>query len=376
MKKHFGVVVSGGPAPGINSAIAAIVIEAANKGYRTIGLQNGFKDISLGVDGATIELTIDGVTPLAATGGSILGTSRFNPFREQAYVERMLSTLSAQGIDKLITIGGEGSAYLSYRLGKLDPSLKVLHIPKTIDNDLILPNNYPSFGFETARVAGTSVLRTLAIDAKTTNRWFVVTTMGRKSGALALGIGIAAAATLTLVPEEFESGTATPDAIADIILGSILKRIAAGKRFGVAVLAEGILDRLDLSALKELRDCPRDELGRIRYAEVELEDVIARILRKKIAARGLELNISTKDIGYELRCHDPIAFDLEYTRFLGYGAVEYLLKDYSGGMIVKDYDSLAFVPFEQMLDQQGGIASRALNLESDLYRVARSFMIR
>ena len=153
-KKSFGIVVSGGPAPGINCVISSVVIDAENMGYTVKGLKHGFKGISNHEPDAIVPLTTDMVTRVYNTGGSILGTSRHNPFTQKESKDDFLRTLHENDIDKLVVIGGEGSAYLSYWLAKNHPEIKVVHVPKTIDNDLILPNQYPSFGFETARYEG------------------------------------------------------------------------------------------------------------------------------------------------------------------------------------------------------------------------------
>lgn len=375
-RKAFGIVVSGGPAPGINSVISSSVIEATNRGYPVKGLVNGFHDLTHGKPGAVMNLTTDMVTTIYNKGGSILGTSRFNPLKEQKLLDQFLAGLAEHNIDKLIVIGGEGSAYLSLKLSQLHTNLSIVHVPKTIDNDLILPNNYPSFGFETALHAGTQIIEILREDAKTCRRWFITTTMGRKAGFLALGMGLAAGTTSAIIPEEFAGSSPTPEDVATLIFSSIRKRLAMGKNYGVIILAEGILDCLDASRSSALQSCVRDDMGRIRYSQVELGDVIIPPLKKQLKDGGLEVHIITKNIGYELRCCDPISFDVEYCKFLGYGAVQHVLNGNSGIMVTRDFDKLGFVALESMAGTNGVIRSRGVDLSSDLYRVARSFMIR
>lgn len=372
----FGIVVSGGPAPGINSVICSAVIEATNNHRRIYGLNNGFRDASIGAQNALTELTIDAIVPYANRGGSILGTSRYNPFNEPESEERFISTLNSKNIDKLIVIGGEGSAFLSHKLSLKFPNIKVGHVPKTIDNDLILPLHYPSFGFETARTAGMKILETLMLDAKTTQRWFLVTCFGRRAGFLALGLGLAAGTTLTLIPEEFTEHSKTPDEISEIIFQSIKHRYQNGKHYGVALLAEGLFDALDPDSSPVLSACPRDDLGRIRYAQIELSDVLLPPLIQKCRLAGIDVPISPKNIGYELRCEAPASFDVEYTKFLGWGAVKLLLEGRSGFLVTKNYDSLGFIPLSELANPDGSIRARSVDLSSDLYKVARSFMIR
>lgn len=376
-KKNFGIIVSGGPAPGINAVISSSVIEANNRGYGVKGLMNGFRGLSTGEPGAVVDLNMEKVSSIYNKGGSILGTSRYNPLKDHDAQGRFLDGLRQHDIDKLIVIGGEGSAYLSYHLSKLNTDIAIAHVPKTIDNDLILPNKYPSFGFETALYAGTRIVDTLREDAKTCRRWFLTTTMGRKAGFLALGIGLAAGATSTIIPEEFSGFAPTPSDIAGIIFSSITKRLAVGKNYGVIVLAEGVLDCLDPSLNDDLKGVTRDELGRIRYSQIELGDVLLPPLRTMLKQANIEdVHIITKNIGYELRCCQPVSFDIEYTKFLGFGVVQHLLEGYSGIMVTRDFDKLGFQYLSDMVGPDGLIASRKVDLSSDLYRVSRSFMIR
>ena len=372
----LGIIVSGGPAPGINTVIWSAVLEAGNRGVVTIGFLNGFRGACSLEPNSWTFLNAESVAEIETKGGSILGTSRFNPFDQPETKEAFLRTLKVHDVNKLIIIGGEGSAYVSHQISLNYPDVQVVHVPKTIDNDLILPNEYPSFGFETARSVGTSCLKTLRVDAKTTQRWFLVTSMGRKAGFLALGQGIASGSTMTIIPEEFAGRRPKAEEVADIIFQSMEKRALVGKHYGVAVLAEGILDVLDPEGDPILGNAPRDDLGRIRYSEIELGDVIMPHLRRMGHEHDLRLQITAKNIGYELRCADPMSFDVEYTMFLGYGAVKFLCEGGSGAMVVRDFDKLGYVSLKDLAQEDGSIRSRAVDLESDYYKVARSFMIR
>jgi 6-phosphofructokinase len=382
IKKHqssgaIGIVVSGGPAPGINGVISSTVYAAHARGIRVKGLKGGFRGIANGDNNAVIDLSPSSLSGgIYKTGGSILGTSRFNPLSQPKTQQTFIKTLADHNIDKLVIIGGEGSAWVSYHLSSTVPDIQVVHVPKTIDNDLILPNEYPSFGFETARYVGTNILHTLKVDARTSQRWFIVSSMGRKAGFLALGLGIASGATLTIIPEEFTGTRPTVDDIVDILLSSIKKRVAVGRPYGVAVIAEGVLDVVDPDSSELLRSIQRDELGRIRYNMLEIGDVIAPALRERCQQQSIDIKINTKNIGYELRCHEPVSFDIEYTTFLGYGAVRLLCEGYSGVMVTRDYDTLSYQNLHDMVGEDGNIKSRTVNLNSDLYQVALDFMTR
>lgn len=372
----IGIVVSGGPAPGINSVISSAVIAAFNLGYGTVGLNEGFRGVALKGADAVKDLSINEVSRIYKLGGSVIGTSRFNPFASPETTKNFEKALSEKEIDKLIVIGGEGSAYLSLQISKKYPNISVVHVPKTIDNDLDLPNDYPSFGFETARSVGTKIVDTLCVDAKTTQRWFLVTSMGRKAGFLALGLGLSSRATITLIPEEFEAGKATPENVADILFNSIKKRSEMGKNFGVAVMAEGLIDMLNPDSHPLLQGCPRDELGRIKHSELELGDLLTPLLKKRCDEEKIETVFYNKNLGYELRCADPTSFDIEYTTFLGLGAVSHLHDGQKGVMVIRDHDKIGSIPLSDMERGDGRIRSRKVNLDSDVYRVARMYMIR
>lgn len=373
MKKDtIGIIVSGGPAPGINNVIHACTLEASKKGFLLHGIIDGFKGICNG--NVPLILEPRQTALISNQGGSILGTSRFNPFLSKETEESFLNNLEKAHIQKLIVIGGEGSAYLSYNIAKKHPHIQVVHIPKTIDNDLYLPNNHPSFGFETARHVGSEIMTTLVMDARTCHRWFIATCMGRKAGFLSLGLGIASGATATLIPEEFPKGEVSLNELRQRVVAVIDERISKGKDYGVVILAEGIIDLLNSKDCAQLANCPRDAMGRIHYSDIEIGGLLVDSLRQYYASKN-KITINNKNIGYELRCHYPIPFDIEYTKFLGYCAVQYLLAGSTGVIVARDFDELKAIPLSDMIDSSGNIKSRRVDLNSDLYKVARGFMV-
>jgi 6-phosphofructokinase 1 len=214
-------------------------------------------------------------------------------------------------------------------------------------------------------------------DAKSTRRWYVVVAMGRKAGHLALGIGKAAGATLTIVAEEFSSRYVPFATICDIVEGTIVKRRAMGRHFGVAVLAEGLIDKLDPAELVELEDVERDEHGHVRFAEVDLARKVKAELHGRLSERDLRVTITNKNVGYELRCADPIPFDAEYCRDLGYGAVRFLVGGGSGAMVSVQGGRLVPIPFDDLVDPESGKTRvRLVDIDSEGFRVARAYMIR
>jgi 6-phosphofructokinase 1 len=294
--------------------------------------------------------------------------------------------LGELGLDALVTIGGDDTAFSASQLARAAGGrLKLAHVPKTIDNDLPLPGGMPTFGFQTARHVGVDLVSNLMTDAMTTKRWFVVVAMGRSAGHLALGIGKAAGATVTVIAEEFPGDQPIRlEHLVDIVEGSMLKRIAHGRPFGVAVLAEGIGLRLTEDDLaRAMPEIERDEHGHVRLAELELDRVMSKLLKERFRARGRKVTVEGKNIGYELRCAPPIPFDIEYTRDLGFGAVEYLKRafeddtDELGAMITLQEQHIVPLPFGSFNDPETGrVRVRTVDLESTSYRVACEYMIR
>ncbi|MFN3740444.1 MAG: 6-phosphofructokinase, partial [Thermodesulfovibrionales bacterium] len=290
-KGYFGIVIGGGPAPGINGVISSATIEAINEGYEVIGIKGGFKSLFNGDKGSIIKLTINDVSRIHTQGGSILGTSRDYPDRVKEKFKVLLRTLKELGIRYLITIGGEGTAFMANWIQKEAVGLSVAHVPKTIDNDIPLPGGMPTFGYETARHWGVEIVKNIMEDARTMERWYFVTTMGRHAGHLALGIGKSSGATITLIPEEFKERVVPLKMVSDILAGSIIKRLATKRTHGVAILAEGIAEKIDINELSKYEYLERDETGRIRLSEIQLGRVLKHEVKKTLNEYGIDVTI-------------------------------------------------------------------------------------
>lgn len=373
-----GILVGGGPAPGINSVISAATIRSIVGGCDVIGILDGFKWLMEGSQSHVTPLLTEEVSRIHFRGGSSLGTSRANPTKKPESLEHVLSTLVRLGVTRLITIGGDDTAYSALKLEeKAAGRLHVVHVPKTIDNDLDLPHGIPTFGFQTARHVGVEIVKNLMVDAHTTSRWYFVVTMGRKAGHLALGIGKAAGATLTLIPEEFRQRPVKLATVVDALATAIIKRASEGRFDGVAVLAEGLVEMLDPQDLGGLDHVERDEHGHIRLSEIDIGDVLKREVSRVLGGFGLTTTIVSKNVGYELRCADPIPFDMEYTRDLGYCAAQFLLDGGNAAMVSIQQGRFTPIPFKQMLDPATGRAKvRMVDVASESYQIARRYMIR
>ncbi|MBY0524446.1 MAG: 6-phosphofructokinase [Gemmataceae bacterium] len=386
----LALLVGGGPAPGINGVISSVTIEAINHGIEVIGLRDGFKWLAQGDSNHLVPLTIDGVTGIHLRGGSILGTSRANPTKSPEEMAHVLEVLRRLGVGALVSIGGDDTAYSASQVYlRGGGTIRVAHVPKTIDNDLPLPGSTPTFGFETARHVGVHIVRNLAEDARTTSRWYIIISMGRAAGHLALGIGKAAAATLTIIPEEFRGRPLALSELCDTILGAIVKRKSQDSHYGVVVLAEGLIESIGekglIAAMGDGRldrygKVVRDPHGHLRLGEIEFGRMMNDFLSEQLNAIGLKTTLIDKDLGYELRCADPIPFDAEYVRDLGYGAVKFLRSAAAasfGAIISFVGGRMVPLPFDQMINPNTGrMLPRKVDVDGEAYECSRRYMIR
>ncbi|MFN3651296.1 MAG: 6-phosphofructokinase [Armatimonadota bacterium] len=326
--KKIGVFVAGGPAAGINGVLKGIVQEAENSGLRVLGFLNGAHGL---VHGRFEHLTRARVENIQILGGSILGTSRHQLQPEAGDLTRILAHLERQGVEGLVSIGGEGTLQLADTLRRI--GVRIVHVPKTIDNDIAGVSQ--SFGFDTAVYEATRMLTAIKLDAEASGSWFVVEIMGRFTGHLALEAGLAAGCTRVLVPEE--GPIQFPD-----LLGFMKTRLHAGQNWGVILVAESAHFG-DGHVMREER------LGGIA-------EQLAVRLQEAVREENLPFKIRTSDLGYFLRCAEPTGYDRAYAAKLGVGAARYIQDPCRAGhMVVVEDDCLQSVPIERV----AGVLKRA-----------------
>jgi 6-phosphofructokinase len=374
--KRIGIVVGGGPAPGANGVISAVAIEAIRIGAVPIGFHDGFEWLAQRYTDEQHELTIDEVSRIHLDGGVLLGSSRKDVASNAESLENTLAALAKLRIDALVCVGGDDMVRSALAIAQRS-SIKVVQVPKSIDNDLWMPLPIATLGYETARHAGVDLVKSLMEDARTTGRWYLGVTMGRPTGHLTLGIGKAASATCTIIPEEFPDDIISLSDIVDIVEGSIIKRRAMGKSHGVVLLAEALVERFSPREIAELQDVDRDAQGNIRVTEIDLGRKVKNEVQMRLEQRGIKVTIVDKTIGYELRCAPPIPFDAEYARDLGYAAVMHLVAGGSGALITIQGGEFQPIPLEDVLDRATGKGRRrAVDVTTESYHVAREYMVR
>jgi ATP-dependent phosphofructokinase / diphosphate-dependent phosphofructokinase len=376
--KKLGILVGGGPAPGVNGAIAAVALAAHDRGGTPIGFHDGFEWLAQRYTDEQHELTVDEVSRVHLDGGCFLGTSRIDVTRDPQGLDNAVAALRKLEIEALVTIGGDDLVASSIAIEQRSAGeIKVVQIPKSIDNDLPLPAPLTTLGYETARHVGVEIVKNLMEDAKTTGRWYIGVTMGRPTGHLTLGIGAAASATCTIIPEEFSQGIISLADICDIVEGSVIKRLAMGKNYGVALLSEALSEHFSSEEVTELQTVDRDAQGHIRVAEIDLSRKVKSQVQTRLEKRGVKVTIVDKTIGYELRCAPPIPYDAEHARDLGYAAVNYLQSGGSNAMITMQNGEFKPVPFSEVVDQSTGQGRlRPVDIEAESYQVARDYMVR
>src|SRR5919206_2014507 len=353
--KRIGILVGGGPAPGTNGVISAVVIEARKAGCTPVGFHDGFQWLAERYTDEQHEMTVDEVSRIHLDGGVVLGTSRTDITRDRSTLENAVAPLHKLGIEALVTVGGDDLIRSAAAIERETAgAIRVALVPKSIDNDLWLPNSVATLGHETARHVGVELIKRLMEDAKTTGRWYLGVTMGRPTGHLTLGIGKAASATCTIIPEEFRSHRVSLADICRIVEGTIIKRRAMNRPHGVVLLSEALVERFDPEEVAELQDVDRDAQGNIRVAEIDLGRKVKSEVQARLEKRGIKATIVDKTIGYELRCAPPIPYDAEYARDLGYAAFNHLYRSGTGAVITLQGGEFLAVPFEEVVEASTG----------------------
>ncbi|MCF0173720.1 MAG: 6-phosphofructokinase, partial [Bacteroidales bacterium] len=288
MKDAVIILCGGGPAPGMNTVVCSVAKTFLAKGYRVIGLHGGYSGL-FNKNARTEDLDFFKADRFFNRGGSYLEMSRFKPTQEDFEKNFNLSLFQDNNIKLLVTVGGDDTASTANRIAKFLEAKKYpiqnIHVPKTIDNDLPLPNNTPTFGFNSAKDEGAHIARTIYEDARTSGNWLVIAAMGRSAGHLALGIGEATHAPMTIIPEMFNNTEITVDKIIKLSLSAIIKRKVSGINYGTIIISEGVFHSLSDDELKNTGvhftydDHGHPELGKVSKA-VLFNDILEKEFKK------------------------------------------------------------------------------------------------
>ncbi|MFI3292708.1 MAG: 6-phosphofructokinase [Rikenellaceae bacterium] len=371
MKEAIAILTGGGPAPGMNTVVGSVAKTFLKQGYRVVGLHAGYSGL-FNPNPITEDITFPMADDMFNRGGSYLQMSRFKPTDANFENDFNLSLFKDNNIKLLVTVGGDDTASTANRIAKFleDKQYPIanIHVPKTIDNDLPLPAGSPTFGYESAKAAGTVIGTTAYCDAKTSGNWFVVAAMGRSAGHLAFGIGEACHYPMIVIPEMFNKTEITVEKIVNLVVSAIIKRKLMGMDYGVAMISEGVFHELSDEEIKKsgvtfsYDDHGHPELGKVSKAHIFNE-----MLENKLVELGIKVKSRPVEIGYEVRCQTPIAFDLTYCSELGMGVYQLFSEGKSGCMVyVNSEGNVSPLYLKDLQDPTTGkIPPRLVDMSSD-----------
>ncbi len=304
--ERIGILTGGGDCPGLNAVIRAVVRCANFENWQVLGFRNGWRGL---IDDDFIVLDNQSVSGILPKGGTILGTSRTNPYKDQSNVEKAKSTFNKHNLDGLIAVGGEDTLGAAAKL--FEDGLKVVGIPKTIDNDLNATDY--TFGYDTALNIATECIDRLHTTAESHNRVMVVEIMGRHAGWIALEAGLAGGADVILIPEV----PVEMDWVCDLIR----RRHKRGRTFSIVAIAEGA----KLAANDVTMGEAKDQFGHVRLGGVGQR--VAEIIEQRT---GFETRVTV--LGHIQRGGTPTAFDRVLGTRFGVKAIELIKQGKFGYM--------------------------------------------
>jgi len=333
MKESIAILCAGGPAPGINTVIGSVTKVFLNAGYEVLGIHEGYKTIFT-VKPNLSKLDFTFADSIYSRGGSALKMSRYKPKDEEFRTDFFVNN----NIKLLVTIGGDDTASTSNRLSKFLEQNKVkvsnIHVPKTIDNDLPLPEGTPTFGYHSAKEEGVRIGTTLYEDARTSGNWFVVSAMGREAGHLAFGIGTACHYPMIIIPEMFNKTKITFDAITRLVISSMVKRRLLGIEYGVVIISEGVFHFMSDEEIEGTGiNFTYDDHGHPELGNVSKSHIFNMLVQRKLKKLNISIKSRPNEMGYELRCVRPIAYDLTYATLLGTGVLKLFKEGIKGCMV-------------------------------------------
>lgn len=341
MAKKIGLLTGGGDCPGLNPVIRAVVRKACLEDFEVVGIRNGWKGLVV-LD--TLSLNPQSVSGILPKGGTILGTSRTNPFKEEKQVGQVIQNYQSLGLEALIVIGGEDTLGVASKF--TEKGLHVVGIPKTIDNDLSATDY--TFGFDTAVNIAMEAIDRLHTTAESHHRVMVVETMGRHAGWIAVYAGIAGGADVILIPEE--------EIDVDYVCDILQKRHSRGKGFSIVVVAEGAKFKKGEVVTQETQ---LDEFGHVRLGG------IGHVLGEKLEAKtGFETRVTV--LGHVQRGGSPSAFDRVLGTRFGIEAVQLILQKKYGVMVSLQGNKIVPVSLKQ-------IVGDLKTVDPSLYEIAKVF---
>ncbi len=366
MKDAVAILCAGGPAPGINTVISSVTKIFLQNGYQVLGLNGGYKSL-FSAEPAFDYLDFEYADQIYSRGGSALKMSRYKPKDDEFKTD----FFRRNNVKILVTIGGDDTASTANRLAKYLESQKMdvknIHVPKTIDNDLPLPEGTPTFGYHSAKEEGVRIASTIYEDARTSGNWFVVSAMGREAGHLAFGIGTACHFPMIIIPEMFDKTKITFEKITNLVISSMVKRRLLGIDYGVAIISEGVFHFMsDEEIIATGINFTYDDHGHPELGNVSKSHIFNMLVQQKLKTLRINVKSRPNEMGYELRCCRPIAYDLNYATRLGLGVYKLFKKGTTGCMVTIDRTGeISPLFLKDVEDEKGKVKPRLVNINAE-----------
>ncbi|MBO4328978.1 MAG: 6-phosphofructokinase [Bacteroidales bacterium] len=363
MKDAIVILAGGGPAPGINTVISTVAKTFLKAGYRVLGLNDGYKNL-FKANPQVDEIDFIYADEIQKQGGSALRMSRYKPKNEEFNTDFFVKN----NIKLLVTIGGDDTASTANRISKYlrenNVPIQNIHVPKTIDNDLPLPDGNPTFGYYSAKDAAVHLVQTVYEDARTSGNWFVLSAMGREAGHLAFGMTSACHCPMVIIPEMFNHTDVTLESIIRLMVSSIVKRKLLGVEYGVIIISEGVFHFMtDAEIEKSGVAFTYDEHGHPELGNVSKAHIFNLLLQQRLKLLGISVKSRPVEIGYGIRCVQPNGYDLTYCSLLGYGVKKLFDKGVTGAMVTTNPKGEIIPLFlKDVEDENGKIKPRLVNL--------------
>ena len=368
MKDAVAICCGGGPAPGMNTVVGSVAKIFLRNGWRVIGLHGGYSGL-FSEEAKMVDIDFLYADDIFNRGGSALKMSRFKPKEADFEKKFNLDLFKENNIKLLVTVGGDDTASTANRIAKFIKEkgyeMKNIHVPKTIDNDLPLPDNTPTFGYQSAKEAGVVICNTVYEDARTSENWFIVSAMGRSAGHLAAGIGGACHFPMLVIPEMFNKTEITIDKIVNLVVSSMVKRRVLGVPYGAAIVSEGVFHALSDEEIKNSGiSFSYDDHGHPELGKVSKAHIFNEMIEIKMKKLGLDIKSRPVEVGYEVRCVRPIGYDLVYCSLLGIGVYELYQQGASGCMVyVGSSGEAQPLYLEDLQGPDGKIPPRLVDIE-------------
>ncbi|MGB5553471.1 MAG: 6-phosphofructokinase [Flavobacteriaceae bacterium] len=369
-QKSILILCGGGPAPGINSVISTVAKAFLKDGYRVLGVHQGFKGL-FSEHPDIKEFDFFHADRIFSRGGSTLIMSRFKPKNEKLNTNLFLDN----NVKLLVSIGGDDTASTANRIAGFlreeNISISNIHVPKTIDNDLPLPDRNPTFGFHSAKDEGVRIGNTTYEDARTSQNWFVMSTMGRSAGHLAFGIAASCHFPMMVIPEMFKKASITFDKVVRLVISSMVKRKIENIDYGVALISEGVFHNMPASELVKCGiNFTFDDHGHPELGNVSKAHIFNMLVQQKLKELGIDIKSRPVELGYELRCCRPIGFDLTLCTLLGLGVKKLYDEGKSGCMVTANSRGEVTPLFlTDIQDAEGKIAPRLVDINTEFVKL-------